>query len=138
MKKKTYQQAMWLAGRVGIVLVLLVSAVQKLRFPGGTAQYMAGLGMPGASEALACLAGAFEFAAGVAILVGWRTREAAIAIVVYLLPVTWYTHLSLVWAAADPVVRDQETYQSLKNLSLMGGLLLLAAMGPGSYSVDKK
>ncbi|MEK7474499.1 MAG: DoxX family protein [Candidatus Coatesbacteria bacterium] len=136
--KKTHKEFLLLLGRVCLVLVLLVSAVPKLRFPGGTAQYMAGLGMPGASEALAYLAGAFEFAAGLAVLVGWKTRWAAVAIVVYLLPITWYTHLSLVWAAADPVVRDQETYQSLKNLSLMGGLLLLAAMGPGSYSMDRK
>lgn len=127
-----------LAGRVCVVLILLVSAVQKLKWPGGTAQYMGGIGMPGASVALAYLTGAFELAAAIAVLVGWKARWAAAAIALYLVPVTWYTHLAGVWSTADAVFRDQETYQSLKNLSVIGGLLAIVAAGPGPFSLDRK
>jgi len=135
---KKLRPSLLLGGRVCLVLILFLTAMQKLSYPGGTAQYMAGLGMPGASEALAWTCGLFEFAAALAILVGWRTRMAALAVVVYLVPVTWYTHLALVYAAADAVVRDQETYQVLKNVSMIGGLLILAASGPGEHSLEKK
>lgn len=138
MKMKKANPVFLLGGRVSLVLIMLLSAVTKLRYPGGTAQYMAGIGMPGASEALAYAVGAFEMIAGIAILAGWKTRVFAIALAVYLVPVTWFTHLSVVWGVADAVVRDQETYQSLKNLALIGGLLVLAASGPGPYSVDRR
>ena len=135
---KKFRPSLLLAGRVCLVLILFLSAMQKLRYPGGSAQYMAGLGMPGASEALALAFGLFETVAALAILVGWRSRIAALAIVVYLVPVTWYTHLAIVYAAADAIVRDQETYQVLKNISMIGGLLILAASGPGEHSLEKK
>lgn len=129
---------MLLVGRVCLVSILFLSAMQKLRYSAGTAQYMERMGMPGASEALAWAFGIFEFVAGLAILVGWRTRAAALAVVVYLLPVTWYTHLAVAYGTADAVVRDQETYQVLKNISMIGGLLILAASGPGEHSLEKK
>ena len=135
---KKLRPFMLLAGRVCLVLALLAMAGQKLVFPEGSAYYMDQKGMPGASKALAYVLGVLELIAGVAILVGWRTRTIALAVAVYLLPVTWYTHVADAWRAADAVVRDQEMTQALKSLSLVGGLLILAVSGPGEYSLDRK
>ena len=81
-------------------------------------------------------AGALEAAAGLAILVGWRTRWAVLALIVYLVPITWYTHVAVAQAAVDQVVKDQEFFQALKNLAVIGGLLLLRSSGPGRHSLD--
>ncbi|MEK7766218.1 MAG: DoxX family protein, partial [bacterium] len=75
-------------------------------------------------------------AAGLAILVGWRTRWAVLALIVYLVPITWYTHVAVAQAAVDQVVKDQEFFQALKNLAVIGGLLLLRSSGPGRHSLD--
>lgn len=125
-----------LAGRVMVVLVLLQGGYLKLVYPGGTAQYLEQLGVPLAGVPLAAACGLLEMLCAIAIGVGWRTRVAAGVLIAYLIPMTWYTHLALAQGSPDQMVRDQETLQALKNLAVMGGLLLVGAAGPGRHAVD--
>jgi putative oxidoreductase len=70
----------------------------------------------------------------VAILVGWKTRWAALALVVFLIVITPIFHGF--WAAsADQAMGQQINF--MKNASILGGMLLLFAFGPGRYSVDR-
>ena len=66
--------------------------------------------------------------AALAILVGFQTRLAALYLVVFTLMTAFFFHAP--WAS--------EGYTFWKELSMVGGLLLLAAVGPGELSIDKK
>jgi len=125
-----------LVARVVLVSGLLVSGYKKLAFAAGAAEYLARMGVPFASVAMAYILGAIEVVGALAVMGGWRTRIAAAALAAYIIPVTWFAHLSVAWASGDLMVKDQETYDSLKNLGIAAGLLLLWSVGPGRHSVD--
>jgi len=63
---------------------------------------------------------------GVALLVGYRTRLAALLLLVTLLPITFVIHI-----APDHVG------PLLKNVAIMGGLIHFIVRGAGAYSIDK-
>lgn len=133
---KLDRAATLLAGRVCLVLVLVMSGYDKLMHADRAADFMRSVNLPGAGIPLAVVAGAIELAAGVALLIGWRTRAIALLLAGYLLPVIWFTHLAIAHASGDLVVRANETMQAMKSLSMAGGLLLLHVAGPGAHSVD--
>lgn len=132
------RDAMLLVGRVLLVLLFLAGGFLKIKYLSGTAAYLGDVGVPGAGPAVAMAAGLIECACALCILAGYRTRLAAAVLVAYLLPATWYTHLAIAQNASDAVVRDNEVFQTLKNVAVMGGLALLAVAGPGAHSLDRK
>jgi putative oxidoreductase len=100
----------------------------------GTAAYIASAGLP-APEALAVLAGVLELGAGVALVIGFKVRGAALALAAFTAVATVAFHAY--WS----VPADQQFVQQLmfmKNLSIIGGLLTLAAAGAGSFSLDAR
>jgi putative oxidoreductase len=121
-----------LAGRILMSVMFLVSGFFKI---GGYTQlvgYAASKGLPMASVAIACAA-VLELAGGLAILVGFQTKIAAWLLFVYLIPVTFLFHNF--WALQGAAQQDNMIH-FLKNVAIMGGLVILAANGPGPYSVD--
>ena len=127
-----------LCGRVLLVVLFLAGGLLKIKYLAGTAAYLQETRVPGAGEPIAMAAGLFECTCALLILVGYRTRLVAAALFVYLVPATWYTHLALSQMAVDAVVRDNELFQSLKNVAIMGGLVMLFSSGPGLHSIDRK
>jgi len=125
---------MLLAGRVLLVLGFLAGGFLKFRYLAGTAE----IGVPGAGEPLALITGLIEFVAALFIMVGYKARLSALVLFIYLMPVTWFTHLSLAHSAGDLVTKDNEIFQTLKNAAAMGGLILLYLAGPGVYSLDRR
>lgn len=67
---------------------------------------------------------------GLSILLGYKTRWGAIALILFLIPATLMFHLQL----TDP----QQQIQFFKNLGLIGGLLLLVERGAGPLSLDAR
>lgn len=121
-----------LAGRILMSVIFLVSGFFKV---GGYTQlvgYAAAKGVPLASVAIACAA-VLELAGGLAILVGFQTKIAAWLLFLYLIPVTFYFHNF--WSMQGMEQQDNMIHL-LKNVAIMGGLVILAANGPGPYSVD--
>jgi len=121
-----------LAGRILMSVIFLVSGFFKI---GGYAQlvgYAAAKGVPLAGVAIACAA-VLELAGGLAILVGFQTKIAAWLLFLYLIPVTFFFHNF--WALQGMEQQDNMVHL-LKNVAIMGGLVILAANGPGPYSVD--
>ena len=127
-----------LVGRCLLVMSLLWGGFVKIRYLSGTAAYMKETGMPCSGEPLALAAGLIEFVGAILIMVGCRTREAAVVLLVYLIPVTWYSHLAVAQRAADAVTRDNEMFQTLRNVAIMGGLILLWVLGSGAHSLDAR
>ena len=98
----------------------------------GTAGYIAskGLPMPEVGAVLAILA---ELGCGILLLIGFKTRWAALALAVFTLAAAFFFHNY--WAVpAEQVMAQRINFN--KNLAIAGGLLLLAAFGAGAFSVD--
>jgi putative oxidoreductase len=105
------------------------------RITGGVAGfvgYLTGLGVP-APQFFAWAATAFELTVGLALIFGVATRYAALLTVLYLAFITWLAHRY--WQY--PMPRQSVEYLFfLKNLSILGGMLLLFVTGAGRLSVD--
>ncbi|MBZ0249028.1 MAG: DoxX family protein [Burkholderiales bacterium] len=127
----TLQNSATLAGRVGLGLLFVVSGFGKITGFAGTAGYMASKGMPMA-EVLLVGAIAIELVGGLMLLAGFKARWAALAIAAFLVPTTLIFH-----SPVGPEAQAQMT-QFLKNLSILGGMLYVAAFGPGAWSVDRR
>ena len=120
------------AARLGLGLIFLASGLGKLTGWSGTSGYAASKGVP---EALLAGAVALEILGAASLLAGWRTRWGVAALVVFLVPVTAVFHAP--WAGQGAEVQLQ-LVQLLKNLAIAGGLLAVAAAGPGAFSLDAR
>ncbi len=121
-----------LAGRILISVLFLISGFFKI---GGYTQmvgYATAKGLPMAGVAVACAA-VLELAGGLAILAGFQTKIAAWLLFLYLIPTTFFFHNF--WAMQGMEQQDNMIHL-LKNVAIMGGLVILAANGAGPYSVD--
>jgi putative oxidoreductase len=125
---------MALAGRVLLALVFLLSGIGKLRGFDGTMAYISSVGLPLAGV-LAALALALEIVAGVALILGYRTRWAALALAAFTLVAAFLFHNF--WSMPEQAQVMQQI-MFLKNLAIAGGLLMVAAYGPGAWSVDRR
>jgi putative oxidoreductase len=121
-----------LAGRILLSVLFLVSGVFKIGAYSQTVGYSASKGLPMAGVAIACAA-VLEIAGGLAIIAGFQTKIAAWLLFLYLIPVTFFFHNF--WAMQG-VEQQQNMINFLKNVAIMGGLVILASNGAGPYSVD--
>ncbi|WP_348271107.1 DoxX family protein [Aurantimonas sp. Leaf443] len=115
-----------LVGRILLSIIFLVGGFGKLTGAEGFAGYLGVLGFP-APLAMAYLVGLFELAGGLAVLVGFKTTIAGYALAAFCIATGVIAHMA----------PDQMT-TLLKNVGLAGGYLVLAAAGPGAYSVDAR
>lgn len=125
--------AMLLIGRIVLVVMFIFSGLGKFMDLPGTAAMIASKGLP-APMVLASLAGAAEILGGLMIVVGWQTRIAALGLLVYTLITAYFFHDF--WAMPEGAGRTDAMIHAMKNLSIAGAFLMLAAVGAGRYSVD--
>jgi len=92
--------------------------------------------MPGSAppEYLGYLIGGIELVGGLAVLIGFLTRWAAVGLFLWTAVVTYFGHWAF-WLMEGPA-RAMNQSNFLKNLAIMAAFLLLAIAGPGRYSVD--
>lgn len=120
-----------LAGRVLLALMFILSGFGKLTHLPDTAAYFTGAGLP-APMIVAVLVGLLELLGGLAIATGFKARWAALVLAFFTLGASLVAHRY--WS----MPADQQMIQQLlfmKNLSVAGGLLVLAALGPGPASL---
>jgi putative oxidoreductase len=118
-------------GRLLLSSIFLISGFGKLTQPEGDGGQMRAKGMP-AVGLLLSMAMIVELFGGLSILVGFHARLGALVLFLYLIPVTFIFHRY--WAYRDKE-RIAQMENFLKNLAIMGGLLLMAALGSGSFSL---
>ncbi len=123
---KTYPAAE-LAGRILLALMFLLAGISKITGYEGTQGYMASVGVPGA---LLPLVIALEIGGAIAIIVGFQTRLAALALAGFSIAAAALFHSNF----ADQI----QMILFLKNVAVAGGFLILAANGPGSLSLDAR
>jgi putative oxidoreductase len=122
------------AGRVLLALIFVTSGFAKLTGLQGTADYIAGAGLP-LPLLLALGAGLLELGGGLALAVGFKARWAALALGVFTLAAGVLFH-AYWWAPAEQAYVQQLMF--MKNLAIAGGLFLAAAFGAGSVSLDAR
>lgn len=119
--------------RLMLSVVFLVSGAGKFMNVMGIANTLMAKGFPQPTlfgYAVATL----EIAAGICVLIGFKARWAALALLLFTAGTIYVSHNF--WDM-DGMARVTNQVQALKNLAIMGGLLLLAAAGPGRWSLDR-
>lgn len=118
-----------LLGRVLLAAIFLLSGISKLSDPAGTIGYiqMAGLPLPVVAYGVAV---AVEVLGGLALIVGFLTRPAALVLAGFSLATAVGFHSNL---------GDLNQYiHFFKNVAMAGGLLQVVAFGAGRLSLDAR
>lgn len=110
-------------GRVCLAGIFLQSGLSKFMHWPQTTAYMTAKAIP-FPEFLLPLAAGVEIVAALLLIIGFKIRWAALALILYLIPTTLLFHAF--WTAEGPAVRG-EMIQFLKNLAIIGGLLHVAS-----------
>lgn len=112
-------------GRVLLAVIFVVSGIGKFMDVAGTEAMITGVGLPGG---LAIPAGAFEILAGLALALGLATRLVSVLLFVFVGLATLFFHHKF----TDPL----QLAQVLKNLAIMGGMLMVFAHSQMWWSWD--
>jgi len=113
-------------GRVLLSVIFILSGLGKLPHFHDVAGMMASKGIPLASVALAITL-LIEIGGGLMVLTGYKANYAALVIALWLIPVTLIFHHF--WGIPAEQQQDQMIH-FLKNVAIMGGLLILAYASP--------
>ena len=116
----------WPTGRVLMALLFLVSGLLKFAFALAIAGAIASKGLPGGLP-LAYAIGAFEVIAAGLLIAGVRVFEVALALAAWSLLTALTFHQF--WAATGMEQQNQMA-NFLKNIALVGGLLVIAYEAP--------
>jgi putative oxidoreductase len=122
-----------LAGRVFYSAIFLSSAL--FHFSSQAVGYARQAGVPLAGLSVP-LSGVIALLGGLSILLGYRAKIGAWLIVLFLVPVTVLMHNF--WAVTDPMMAQMQQAMFMKNLSMLGGALLIAHFGAGPVSLDAR
>lgn len=123
------QKYLPLLGRSLLAMIFLMSGASKIGNFAGTQAYMAQAGMP--LTALFLVAAILlEIGGSLSIIAGFKARFGALALIVFLIPTTLIFHNNL---------GDQmQMIMFMKNIAILGGLLLIAFHGAGPLSLDER
>lgn len=124
--------ALLAVGRIALAVIFVMSGLEKFMDLAATAGAVASKGLPMPSV-LAALAATTELGGGLLIVLGWQTRVAALALAIFTLITAYVFHDF--WHM-EGAARESNLIHALKNLSIFGGFLMLAAVGAGRYSID--
>ncbi len=128
------QNPLTLIGRLLLALLFLPAGVSKIGGFAGTVGYIGSKGLPMA-ELGAVIAILVEVGGALALIAGFGTRFAALALAAFTLVATFFFH-NFWGVPADQAMMQQLMFY--KNIAVVGGLLILAAHGAGAWSVDAR
>jgi len=128
------QDVIALVGRILIAYLFIPAGISKLMGFAGTVGYITSAGLP-LPQVAAAIAIVVELGVGIAFLLGFKTRIAAIVLAVFTVMTAVFFHKY--WSAPDAMKMMQQINFN-KNIAIAGGLLGFAAFGPGRLSVDKR
>jgi putative oxidoreductase len=116
-------------GRVLIAALFLLSGIGKIASPSMTEGYIASAGLPAPLFGL-LIAILVEVGGGLLLIAGFRTRIVALVLAAFTLATALLFHHNF----AD----QNAMIHFFKNFAIIGGLLQIAAFGPGSVSLDAR
>ena len=126
------QNPLALIGRLLLAYFFIPAGIGKIGGFAGTVGYIASKGLP-LPEVGAVLAIIVEVGVGLMLLLGFKTRWAALILMVFTLAASVFFHNY--WALPEAQAAMQKLMFN-KNLGVAGGLLAFAAFGAGAFSLD--
>jgi putative oxidoreductase len=120
-------------GRLLFALIFVMSGPRH--FMSSTIAYAAAQGVPLASIAVP-FSGLLALLGGLSILLGFRARFGAWFVVLFLLGITPIMHRF--WGVSDPMMAQMQMIMCMKNLSMLGGALIITQFGSGPWSLDSR
>jgi putative oxidoreductase len=128
-----WRGAVVVLGRFLFALIFLMAGANH--FNKQTIGYAASQGVPLAAIAVP-LSGVLAIAGGLSILLGYRAKLGAWLIVLFLVPVSLMMHKF--WTVTDPMMAQLQMILFMKNVSMLGGALLISHFGAGPFSLDAR
>ena len=122
-----------LAGRILIALIFVFAGFGKITGFDGTVGYIASKGLP-LPQLAAIGAIIVELGGGIMLVLGWKTRWAAAAILIFTALAALIFHDF--WAASPDQAQNQMIH-FMKNMAIAGGLLFVVMHGGGALSLDR-
>ncbi|MGF1539508.1 MAG: DoxX family protein [Pleurocapsa sp.] len=113
-----------LAARICLCLIFLKAGISHLIGYSSTVEMMAGQGLP-IPEVLLIFTIAFQLLGGLSLLLGYKVTIGSILLIIFLIPATIVFH--------NPA---SDINGFLKNIGLIGGLLMTIYAGAGALSID--
>jgi putative oxidoreductase len=114
-------------GRLFLSFIFIMAGLNKIGGYAGTQAYMESVGVPGA---LLPLVIALEVLGGLAILIGFKARIAALALAGFSLISAILFHNNF----SDQI----QMIMFMKNIAIAGGFLMIFAHGAGAYALDNR
>jgi putative oxidoreductase len=125
-----WQDFIILCGRILLGWIFIQAGWPKLMNIPGFASGMASRGVP---EFLGYIAPPLEVIGGVMILLGLGTRYAALMILAFTIAATYISHR---WWTYPEAQQANQATNFWKNVSMIGGQMLLFVTGGGRFSLD--
>jgi putative oxidoreductase len=119
-------------GRIVFAVMFIFSGLEKVMDIGSTVAAIASKGLP-MPQFLAVATAALELGGGLLIVLGWQTRTVALALALFTLVAAYYFHDFWNMQGAG---RADNMIHFMKNFTIFGGFLMLAAVGAGRFSLD--
>ena len=122
-----------LAGRILMALIFILSGFSKIGGFDGAVGYIASKGLP-LPQLVAIGAIIVELGGGILLVLGWKTRWAAAAMLLFTALAAFLFHNF--WAMPPDQAQNQMIH-FMKNISMAGGLLYVVIHGSGALSLDR-
>ncbi len=116
-----------LAARICLCIIFINSGIGKIFGFAGTAEMMGNKGLP-IPEVLLGFTIAFQLLGGFSLLLGYKVKIGSTLLILFLIPATLVFH--------NPIGNPDELNSFLKNIGLIGGLLMVIYAGAGALSID--
>jgi len=120
-----------LAGRQLFSIIFIIASAGH--FSPETIESAARHGVP-LPDLLVPVSGVIALVGGLSVLLGFQTRIGAGLLVIFLVPVTMMMHNF--WISTDPLTHQIERTMFLKNVTMLGGALVIGYFGAGPLSLD--
>jgi putative oxidoreductase len=128
-----YEPQILLLGRLCIGSLFLMSGINHWLDLKLLTHFMGNL--PGSVNAWSMLAATIEVVSGAAMVLGFRTREFALLLVLFNLCAAIIGHPY--WSLTEPAARWGQLIHFWKDIGLAGGALYVFARGAGPLSIDR-
>jgi len=123
-----------LIGRILISIIFLYEAYDSIFYYKETKEVMTAYGFEGYQDFLIIASTICLVLGGTLLLIGYRSGFGSFLILLYWIPVTFIVHSF--WNV-PPEVQRIEAILFMKNLAIIGGLMLVYVNGSGRYSVKR-